>query len=594
VRAQVAIAALTLSMAACASTEPVRVAPVPEPAPTLTRVVEPAEAVLVGTVRGPDGAPIAGATVALRSSESMTAEHVTRTAADGSYQLPRPAGAWDHSVTHRDFSGAFRRLVDAAAEPRIDVALEPGGFPFSVQLLGHGLTRLEPISFSTREFGKQVFGALPDASGRVEVRLPEDGYLVMADTPGRDGPQLFAHAGHELSLRIEALATMAEPPDAKAMAELRAGARSLDELGALLASQLDPARPTIIGLGESVHGAKEPIGIRLPLTLRLAARSDVVVALEANWSHVLAAEAYIQGGAGDPVAIARDLRFFMWRNRELAAALDVLRAHNRSHRHKIHLAGIDMQAPDDNLAALATCRVSAAARAAMPWPAGATPTMAQLDDAARALVKLAPAPRPIRWPVTRCSPLYVRAALHALSQNLGRLQRDWFSGIHNRDRGMAANILELAIHGKAPVVVWAHNGHIRRGGDHGYIPLGAHLARDPRVRYIPVGMVSGPGRFNARLPERNHEIAVAELPPPEAHHLARHLDGLRAGVFAIDLRTLPDASRSRLSRLFRIFEPGGVFFGAENSALIVIPTVDYDALVYAPTLSAATLIPEAP
>jgi erythromycin esterase len=583
------------AVAGCATAEPVsapasrstsRVA-LGEPLPV---AAAPELPTLDGVVSTADGAPVAGAFVALRPEDSRDVTAVV-TGPDGRYRLMQAAGRWRLSVTHPDLVGAHHPVELGAAGGTLDVTLNAGGHLYTGRVIGPADALDEPIVFSSRDFGRTSFAAPVGDEGRVGVRLPDDSYYAMALTARRESLNTYAWAGTPFEIHVESVDRMAEPLGDDVMTELRAAARPTGDLAAMFGR--GDHRPLVVGIGESTHGSRESIELRLPLTLALATRGPVVVALEANWSHALAVETYVQGGAGDAEVLARGLRFFMWRNRELAAALVALRAHNRTARHRIHVVGIDMQAPADNLAALDGCPAGAAARAAMGWLGGGTAEPA-LSDAQRAatmrdLATLVPPPSPLRWPVKRCSRPYLRAALRTLLQRTESLGLGYFIGGQLRDRAMAANIAALAVETGMTVVVWAHNGHVERGGVDGQIPLGRVLAADARLRYIPVGMIANGGTFNAR-DRSDGALGVVELPPGGPLHLASHLAAVRAESFVLDLRALSPASRARLGRFFYRDESGGVFFGAVDSRRALAPTASYDLVVYVPRLSPATLI----
>jgi erythromycin esterase len=584
-------------VAGCATTEPVSV-PTPRSTSRVavgeTSPVTVAEAmpVLDGVVTTTDGAPVAGAFVALRPEDSHDATAVV-TGPDGRYRLAQAAGRSRLSVTHPELVGVHHPIELGAAGGTLDVTLDAGGYLYTGRVIGEADALGEPVVFSSRDFGRTSFAAPVGDDGRVQVRLPDDSYYAMALTSRRESPNAYAWAGTPFEIHVESRDRMAEPLGDDVMAELRAAARPTADLAAMLGP--GDGRPLVVGVGESTHGSRESIELRLPLTLALAKRGPIVVALEANWSHALAVETYLQGGAGDPEALARGLRFFMWRNRELAAALVALRAHNRTARHRIHVVGVDMQAPADNLAALDGCPAGRAARAAAGWLDGTdapAPSDAQRAATMRDLGALLPPPSPVRWPVKRCSRPYVRAAVTALLQRTDHAGRGYFIGGQVRDRAMAANIAELAVATGMTVVVWAHNGHVERGGVDGQVPLGRTLATDARLRYVPVGMIANGGTFNARDRRNDGVLGVVELPPGGPLHLAHHLAAVRDEWFALDLRALPPASRTRLGRLFHRDEAGGPFFGAVESRRVLAPTASYDLVVYVPRLSPATLIAE--
>jgi erythromycin esterase-like protein len=585
-----------VAVAGCATAEapaprPTSVVAVASVAPVAPPPVMP---VLDGTISTTDGAPVAGAFVALHGEDNLDVNTAVTTV-DGRYRIAQPVGRWRLSVTHPDLVGVHSPFELGAAGGTLDVTLEPGGHLYTGRVVGDADARREPVVFSTREFGRARFAVPVGADGELRVRLPDDSYYAIAASSRRESPNLYAYPGKPIELHVESLVHMAEPLGDDVIAELRAAARPVSDVATMLGA--DGGRPLVVGVGESTHGSRESIELRLPLTRALAERGPVVVALEANWSHALAVETYVQGGAGDPEALARGLAFFMWRNRELADALMALREHNRTRRHRIHVVGVDMQRGPDNLAALDDCPAGRAARAAMTWLGDGKDepalTAAQRGETARALTALLPPRSPIRWPVKRCSRPYVRAAVLALLQLTERVGEGYFVGGQIRDRAMATNIAELALATRSTVVAWAHNGHVSRAGNDGQLPFGRALADDPRLRYVAIGMIANGGTFNARDP-RSGALGVVELPPGEPLHLAHHLARLRPDPFALHLRALPPASRARLARMFHRDESGGPFFGVLESRRAFVPTASYDLVVYVPRLSPATLIADSP
>jgi erythromycin esterase len=585
-----------VAVAGCATAEP---APRPTSAVTVASAapVGPAATmpVLDGTISTTDGAPVAGAFVALHGEDDLDV-NAAITTIDGRYRIAQPVGRWRLSVTHPDLAGVHRPFELGAAGGTLDLTLETGGHLYTGRVVGDADARREPVVFSTRDFGRARFIVPVGPDGGLRVRLPDDSYYARAVTSRRESPNQYAYPGKPIELGVESLASMAEPLGDAVIAELRDAARPVTHVAQMLGS--GDGRPLVVGVGESTHGSRESIELRLPLTLALAERRPVVVALEANWSHALAVEAYVQGGAGDPETLARGLAFFMWRNRQLADALLTLREHNRTRRHRVHVVGIDMQGGADNLAALDGCPAGPAARAAMTWLGDGEDepalTAARRRDTVRALTALLPPRSPIRWPVKRCSRPYVRAAVLALLQLTERVGEGYFVGRQIRDRAMATNIAELALATRSTVVAWAHNGHVALRGNDGQIPFGRALADDGRLRYVAVGMIANGGSFNARDRPNGGALGVVELPPGGPLHLAHHLARLRPEPFALDLRALPPASRARLARMFFRDEAGGPFFGVLESRRAFVPTASYDLVVYVPRLSPATLIADAP
>jgi erythromycin esterase len=556
---------------------------------------------LYGHVTGPAGTAVAGATVSLLDDRSLVPTYWTLSESNGRYSLPAPAGTYTLSTSHVDYLAASQpvKISEGTNENSVDVVLTSGGMPFSGQLASESITSFTPVTFWTKEFGKASYSALPDRTGRVAVRLSESSYLLLAADPNTVSFGLFVQSQEDFALRIETRDYISQPPGPSALAELRSAAEPLNALGGMTSfAKNSAATARVWGLGEPVHGASESTAVRLALTLAIARTQDVTVALEANWSDVLSAESYIQGRPGRSEDIAGEMRFFMWRNREFAEALDVLRDHNRKNPgHRIHLAGIDIQSPTANLAALRKCNVFRTVNAALPWlqKDNSVPTQAQAALAMNQLSKMIAVSVARSGKGTRCSAEMIRSALSALLQSVEMTSAaDWFSRQHVRDKAMADNAISLAHMTGGAVVIWAHNGHVARRGGDGMIPMGAVLAKTKGVEYRAVGVVANRGKFNARIPSMKNEIGVAEFPEPTAVHLGFHLASVSSAPFILDHSALPhdgDAIRW-LSRPSLVYEAGGLFQGAKDSEEMRLPLGDFDLLAYLPTISPSHVLRE--
>ncbi len=92
------------------------------------------------------------------------------------------------------------------------------------------------------------------------------------------------------------------------------------------------------------------------------------------------------------------------------------------------------------------------------------------------------------WGRTRWLPRFVQGAL--------------------RDRRMATHLLETAARRseRAPVVAWAHNGHLARAWPFMGRPLGRRLGG----RYRVVALLADTGRFSALVPDASGRLALGE------------------------------------------------------------------------------------
>jgi protocatechuate 3,4-dioxygenase beta subunit len=87
-------------------------------------VVAPAEALLMGTVRGLNGRPLAGVVVRLRPAEGGVAS-ATTTAADGAFRIAGLApGRYDVEFEREAYAPATSRIRLVAGKQRYDVGLQ--------------------------------------------------------------------------------------------------------------------------------------------------------------------------------------------------------------------------------------------------------------------------------------------------------------------------------------------------------------------------------------------------------------------------------------------------------------------------------------
>jgi len=126
-----------------------------------------------------------------------------------------------------------------------------------------------------------------------------------------------------------------QPFSAALIAQLRTHAQPLandDNDYALLLASIGDAR--VVMLGEATHGSAEFYRQRARLSQRLIAdKGFTAIVIEAGWAPTLPANAFVHGqpGHADVATALRAFRSFpgwVWRNREVAAWLDTLRASN--------------------------------------------------------------------------------------------------------------------------------------------------------------------------------------------------------------------------------------------------------------------------
>ncbi|MEU6040573.1 erythromycin esterase family protein [Actinomadura sp. NPDC047616] len=112
-------------------------------------------------------------------------------------------------------------------------------------------------------------------------------------------------------------------------------------LGDLKPLRRSAANATVVGLGESIHGAAEQIQLKhRALRLLVEQMGFRTVAWEEDWTTGLLINDYIRTGKGDLDAIMREMSP-QWQSRQVADVLRWLRAYNARHADKVQFFGVE-------------------------------------------------------------------------------------------------------------------------------------------------------------------------------------------------------------------------------------------------------------
>lgn len=260
----------------------------------------------------------------------------------------------------------------------------------------------------------------------------------------------------------------------------------------------------IVGLGDGTHGTHEFFTVKQRLIEYLAREKQFdVVALEAPFSIFNRLNDWVQGGAGDPVAILAEadrIGYYFWYTEEILELVRAMREYNlhRGSHPRLEIAGVDVFGyQSDSAAVVAYLRgidPAAAAQAETLYSCLGKQSATCQADVAKVHDQLA-ARRAELVPLT--STRAFDDAVHA-----ARVVLQYFEGGAGtaRDASMAANTLWLRQHHSAggKVVVWAHNEHLGRTKTaNARNPMGLQIAtalEDPNDYFI-IGTLAGSGSF---------------------------------------------------------------------------------------------------
>lgn len=285
---------------------------------------------------------------------------------------------------------------------------------------------------------------------------------------------------------------------------------------------------TIVGLGDGTHGTHEFFTVKQRLIDYLAREKNFdVVALEAPFSIFNRLNDWVQGGAGDPVAIlaeAEHYGYYFWNTEEILELAKAMREYNlrRGAHPPIEIAGFDIFGhPADAAAVVAYLRgvdPAAAAQAESTYTCISRRTETCKADVARVHDQLA-ARRAELVPLSsaRAFDDAVRAA---------RVVMQPFDGVAGaaRDTSMTENALWLREHHSTSkkIIVWAHNEHLgRTKTKNAPNPMGLQIATAlPNADdYFMVATLAGSGSFlqytlpTSTEPARLTTASFREIPP---------------------------------------------------------------------------------
>jgi erythromycin esterase-like protein len=154
----------------------------------------------------------------------------------------------------------------------------------------------------------------------------------------------------------------------------------------------------------------------------------------------------------------------------------------------------------------------------------------------------------------------------------------------SRDRSMADNVEWIADHNpNAKIVIWAHNGHVRKASA-GVEPMGAALRTRYRDKLFVFGSAFSAGSFQA-IAIGGGQLKDFTVPPAPAGSLDATLSTPGIPAFAIDLRQSPEwFHEPHASRHIGAMYPDGEPYAfLEN---IIAPDA-YDAILFIQQTTAA-------
>jgi erythromycin esterase-like protein len=370
----------------------------------------------------------------------------------------------------------------------------------------------------------------------------------------------------------------------------------------------------LVGLGEATHGTSEFFRMKHRLLRYLVEHHGFTAfGIEADMASCLALDHYVLTGQGDPRTLVSGMLFWTWSNEEVLDMVQWIRAYNAdpAHEKKVRYFGFDMQSGVTEmnrvLAYLHPIDPEGEALLAswyLPLRPFLSPTYKSYTSAAQTVRDQCHegVAKAYQWMLDHRSQ-YVAATsndAYELNVRLARVvvqNEEMLAGdltawgyANVRDKSMAENALWFLgrMGASDKVVLWAHNGHINKGGLHpAWRTMGEWLRDSLDDAYLTMGFAFNEGSAYAirccDAAGKYQGLQVNVIPPadPDSYEAVFVQAGFDRAI--LDMRTLdtslPGAAWFEGTHLFR--EIGAVWINRPDFGLeyTVLPE-RFDALIF--------------
>ncbi|MBK9485483.1 MAG: erythromycin esterase family protein [Chitinophagaceae bacterium] len=261
----------------------------------------------------------------------------------------------------------------------------------------------------------------------------------------------------------------------------------------------------IVSLGECTHGSSEVFSMKhRMLEYLVKEKGFTIFSIEANMPEAYALNEYIIDGKGDPRKLMAGMYFWTWNTQEVLDMIEWMKKYNETATKKIMFTGFDMQFSDvsikilreylivnnNNLLSILNDYDSLYKKKQMKKNES-TDNFKKLKADAQILLDSLNARKPMaynkdfNWAFQNARILWQYAANH-------------FSN-PARDESMAENVKWILDENpSAKIVLWAHNGHIRKDKDgFEYKSMGEYLDKMYGKQMIAIGFATAEGTYTA-------------------------------------------------------------------------------------------------
>lgn len=261
----------------------------------------------------------------------------------------------------------------------------------------------------------------------------------------------------------------------------------------------------IVSLGECTHGSSELFSMKHRMLEYLVKdKGFTIFSIEANMPEAYALNEYIIDGKGDPRKLMAGMYFWTWYTQEVLDMIEWMKKYNETATNKIMFTGFDMQFSDISIKILRDHLKSSnpdllsilneydsLSKKKQMKKNESNDNFKTLKAYAQILIDSLNAHKPVvynkdfNWAFQNARILWQYAANH-------------FSN-PSRDESMAENVKWILDENpSAKIVLWAHNGHIRKDKDgFEYRSMGEYLDKIYGKQMIAIGFATAEGTYTA-------------------------------------------------------------------------------------------------
>jgi erythromycin esterase len=261
----------------------------------------------------------------------------------------------------------------------------------------------------------------------------------------------------------------------------------------------------IVALGECTHGSSEIFSMKhRMLEYLVKEKGFTIFSIEANMPEAYALNDYIIDGKGDPKKLLGGMYFWTWYTQEVLDMIEWMKKYNETASKKIMFTGFDMQIPNVAIKIVRdylSFNKPALLSIVNDYDTLSKKKLMKKNEGNGNFKTLQAYAQTIMDSLNTYKPKEYNKDFNWAFQNariLWQYAVNHFSS-PSRDESMAENVKWILNENpSAKIVLWAHNGHIRKDNDgFEYKSMGEYLDKLYGKQMIVIGFATAEGTYTA-------------------------------------------------------------------------------------------------